>query len=112
MRFQFSLATLLVCITVLAVVSAVCVKVRVADPTYLIVAGERVYIPPGKLLAAGEASILYRSPTAPEIAWRLALCGPASVAATLGVLCIGRRVLARFKFAESPPGPRFAEPIG
>src|SRR5262245_30179473 len=83
MRLQFSLATLLVCITVLAVVCAVCVKVTVRDfgPTHIGTYGAQMY------------NVIDRPPTASEIAQRLALWGPASIAATLGVLWIGRRVL-------------------
>src|SRR5262245_49346185 len=87
MRLQFSLATLLVCITVLAVVCAVCVAVHVRE----IVHGPTYYS--GKPIYTWDE--IERLPNAAEIVQRLAFWGPASLAVTLGVLWIGRRVLGR-----------------
>ena len=83
MRLQFSLATLFICTTVLAMVCAVCVAVPARDSVSLQVK-DRVKIVYGK-------HAFIRPLTTSEIAQRLAIFGPASVAAALVVLWIGRR---------------------
>ena len=93
MKFQFSLATLLICMTVLAVVCAICVKVDVV---------EQVAPQPGTLRAKFKNAMqtVVRHPTAPEVAWRMAMWGTPAIAATLAVLWIVRRVKS-----HAPSGP-------
>jgi hypothetical protein len=81
---QFSLALLLVLITVLAVDLAACRAIKVYD-TY------EVEIP--KNVGSDIVNIpYYRKPVAVDIARRFAWSGPASLAATLGALWIVRRL--------------------
>lgn len=90
MKLQFSLATLLVCVTALAVVGGIAVEVPVRRIfCYEPVAG------PGP-----TEFIDYKPPTASEIAQRLELWWPASIAVTLGVLWAVRG------FPHQPTKPR------
>jgi hypothetical protein len=92
MRFQFSLATLLVCITVLAVVAAISIKIPVSgrelipDPVPF---GLEVWFP------------FSRPPKLVDIALRMALWGPVAVTATLAVLWAIRRL--KFRRENGPP---------
>jgi len=85
MRFQFSLATLLVFMTVLAVVCAVCVQQPVREEKVI----ETSIFPKAFL------RVTSRRPTAQEIASRLALWEPLSMAATLGTLWSIRHLKSR-----------------
>ena len=83
MKLQFSLATLLICMTVLAVVCAISIKIpainMVIDPDPF----SSGFVP------------FSRPPTLSEIAIRLAVWGPTTIAATLGVLWTFRRLKSR-----------------
>jgi hypothetical protein len=87
MRFQFSLATLLICTTVLAVVSAWCVQLPVRE--------ERIIEIASHLFPEPIHVVRSRRPTAQEIARRLAIWGPISVVGTLAGLWIVRRLKSR-----------------
>ncbi len=83
MKLQFSLATLLVCVTVLAVTFAICkqVPVFIKDP----------FGPP---LTNTDYS-QYFPPSMETIAWRFAWAGPLAIAGTLAVLWAIRRLKSR-----------------
>jgi hypothetical protein len=86
MKLQFSLTTLLVCVTVLAVLCVVCVQIPVVKPHHFTIMGQPMYI----LTGAGEYAD--RPPTTSEIFQRLAIVVPLSIAATLAVLWTIRRL--------------------
>src|SRR5262245_62964329 len=96
MKLQFSLATLLVCITVLAVVCGLAISITVE---------KKAQWPSRSKLEWGAVSGYYygpaievvyqEKPTATQITHRLALWGPVSLVATLGVPWIGRRVMTQ-----------------
>ena len=88
MKLQFSLATLLVCVTVLAVVAAVAAKVPVQASGLEISWYDGTYD---------------RPPNAAELASRLAWSWPLALAATLGVLWAIRRLKSR-RHTEPPVG--------
>jgi hypothetical protein len=77
MKLRFSLATLLICVTVLAIVAAICAQVPVTEPPRLVWG-----LFSGDMILADSA----RPPTIGEIVLRLGLWGPVSVAAVLFVL--------------------------
>ena len=79
MKLQFSLATLLVCMTVMAVVAAVCSRYPIVD------------YPGG----------IPRTPIWSESAVRLAVFWPPSVVATFGLVPIVRRLKSR-RHTEPP----------
>jgi hypothetical protein len=104
MKLQFSLATLLVCMTALAVVCALSISIPVNEN------------PPSRLYRDGKGSIreesvnrtipvptdwkeieqrLTRNPNGRDVAWRMAVWGPLAIAATLGVLWTVRRLKPR-----------------
>jgi len=91
-KLQFSLATLLVCITVLAVVCAACVQVSVQDWEFRRISDHRAVLYPSAEVDQDGKKAFDRPPQVDEIARRLALWGPASIAATLGVLWIEPRL--------------------
>ena len=93
MKLQFSLATLLVCVTVLAVVCADAIEMPV-----LVERQSSSYV--GGITLP---SSFKRPPDDIDIAWRMALWGPSSVAATLGVLWSIRRLKSR-RHTEPPVG--------
>ena len=95
MRFQFSLATLLVCLTVLEVVCAASVAIPIDE----IVQGP-VYLIPKPVY---ESTEITRTPTVVEIVRRIAVWGPLTVAGTLGVLWTVRR-LKSGRHTEPPVG--------
>jgi hypothetical protein len=88
MKLQFSLATMLVCVTVLAVVCVLAIRLKVHQPE----------MPTGVYSLSGQSAEELvipandHSPAPSEAAKRLALWGPLSVAATLGALWAIRRV--------------------
>jgi hypothetical protein len=88
MKLQFSLATLLVCMTVLAVVAAVAAKMPVQASGLEISWYDGTYD---------------RPPNAAELASRLAWSWPLAIAATLGVLWTIRRLKSR-RHNEQPVG--------
>jgi hypothetical protein len=96
MKLQFSLATLLVCMTVLGVVTAISVALPVHQ---LVKANESAQIGfhNGKPVFAfwDTDHALVRSATGIDIAWRLALWGPLAVGSILGVLWAIRRLKSR-----------------
>src|SRR5262245_50845281 len=85
MKLQFSLATLMVCVTVLAAVSAAAVSVKVHEPK-----AERVF----ELLGASLWNVVEvpRAPNSSEILWREIAWGLPSVGTTLALLWIIRRL--------------------
>jgi hypothetical protein len=91
MKLQFSLATLLVCTTVLAVVCAAAVSVPVHETEIRPVL--HLYLVPGP--HPTDMIETHRPPTASEIATRLAWAGPLSIAATLVALLFIRRLKSR-----------------
>jgi uncharacterized membrane protein len=89
LKLQFSLATLLVCVTVMAVVCGVCLQIPVMKPHHFTIAGQPMYL----LTDSGEYA--NQPPTTSEIVQRLAIWVPTSIAATLAVQwSIGRLNLA------------------
>jgi hypothetical protein len=95
MKLQFSLATLLVCMTVLAVVCAIAISMPVRETTKIEFTTQRT-TPEGKpVIELSERISESHSPTAENIAWRVGLWGTSAVAATLGVLWAIRRLKSR-----------------
>jgi len=95
MKLQFSLTTLLVCMTVLAVVCAA----SIAIPMREVVQGP-VYLIPKPVY---ESTEITRSPTVAETVRRIAIWSPAAIAGTLAGLCIVRRLKSR-RHTEPPVG--------
>jgi hypothetical protein len=96
MKLQFSLATLLVCMTVLAVVCAVAIEMPVFVERQSSIFDLATTLPSGIRTAAFKDSYSFkRPPDGIDIAWRLALWGPSAIAATLGVLWAIRRLKSR-----------------
>src|SRR5262249_30243724 len=95
MKLQFSLATLLVCITVQAVVAAICAQIRVTDTSEII--RQLRLAPSGTRFTQFDVPIelVRRPPTIGEIALRLGFWGPVSAVATLSVVWIVRRLRRR-----------------
>ncbi len=87
MKLQFSLATLLVCMTALAVASYLSVRLEVLETMHFISSDTSVY--------EGHWEPIYRKPMAREIAWRMAWAGPLAIAATLSLLWAIRRLKSR-----------------
>jgi hypothetical protein len=90
MKFRFSLSTLLICLTVLAVVCIACAKIDVVERGY----------PPNSLRGRFRVSnkttaTFVRKPTTAEAAWRMAWSGPVAVSATVASLWLIRRIRAR-----------------
>jgi len=77
MKLQFSLATLLVCTTVLAVVCAIAMRIGVYEADL----SKAVRLSP----TVSRYPYLYRPPNATEIATRLAWSAPLAILLTLGV---------------------------
>ncbi len=97
MRFQFSLATLLVCMTVLAVVCGLAAIIPVHDPLPVRFEND----PAGKRIIVWDGEI--RRPYANEITWRIATWGSESVIAALIVLAaVG--ILKSRRHTEPPVG--------
>ena len=94
MKLQFSLATLLVCMTVLAVVCCMCAKMQV----HLDV--DTVETINGKTYPLRYTD--NRPPTENEFVLRLMWAAPLSIAATLGTLWAIRRLKSRCH--TEPPG--------
>src|SRR5262245_46999711 len=85
MKVQFSLATLLIITTVLAIVCAVCVALPVRAELYRSL--ELINPPKGEVEIRTEGRLVvyeyHRPPTASEIAIRLSIFGPLAIAAVL-----------------------------
>jgi hypothetical protein len=110
MKLQFSLATLLICMSVLAVVVAVGMKVPVQDievswvqKPYPLPAGDIHKVQHSKNNMWEVTAGIKRSPNAAELAVRLAWSWPLAIAATLGVLWAIRRLKSR-RHTEPPVG--------
>jgi hypothetical protein len=88
MKLQFSLATLLICMTVLAVVAAICSRVLITE-TLL----PNPFQTPNPFEPDGP--LISRPPTVGEIALRMSLWGPASIVVSLGALWVVRRFRTR-----------------
>jgi hypothetical protein len=103
MKLQFSLATLLVCMTVLAVVCAASIALPVSEwqPSPASVRGRAAMMPDGATLTVFYR--LTRPPNGADVAWRMALWGIPAVAATLGVPWTIRRLKSR-RHTEPPVG--------
>jgi hypothetical protein len=95
MKLQFSLATLLACMTVLAVVCAACAMV----PVHQSVGGS--YTIAG--IIHTDISEWDDSPEVNDVLRRFSIWSPLSVAATLGVLWAVRRLKSR-RHTEPPVG--------
>ena len=102
MKLQFSLATLLVCVTVLAVVCAIAAFVPVHESR---VYGMRASLSPNGIATITfiDAEFLNRSPTELEIVCRNLIWGPPSIAGILAVLWSIRRLKSR-RHTEPPGG--------
>jgi hypothetical protein len=98
MKLQFSLATLLVCVSVLAVACMICANKPVHDvetwhrsfmATKMDLSGTQIPV-------SIDDTIEYtRKPTINELALRLAWVAPLSIATTLGTLLAIRRLKSR-----------------
>jgi hypothetical protein len=97
MRFQFSLATLLVCMTELGVVGAVAIRMRVVVVEVL--HSTPTYIPPGRPVSITPVKTTFttreRPPTSTEVAVRFATWGTPAIVATLAVLWAIRHLKSR-----------------
>jgi hypothetical protein len=101
MKLQFSLATLLVCMTVLAVVCAS----AVIDPVY-----ERTILRShGGMNDVPSVQEVGHLPNPSEIAWRLAISVPLSMAITLAVLWLIRQLKSRRE--DGPPQSDRMQPL-
>ena len=93
MKLQFSLATLLVCVTVLAVVCALAVALPVNERT--------ISKTPGRSLAPDGLPVTYEmihyrhKPTPWEVTARTALWGSPAIVLTLGLAWAIRRLKSR-----------------
>jgi hypothetical protein len=98
MKLQFSLATLLVCIPMLAVVCAVAVALPVQQTFYFASTGNEGPLPVGyfRYPTKTDAVQYLRPPNLSEIAWRLAVWGPLAFATTTPLaLWLIRRLKSR-----------------
>ena len=102
MKLQFSLATLLVCMTVLAVVAAISARMPVWELLAEWLNPPR-FAPGGTVYQAINRSYWERPPHGAEIVLRLAIWGPVAIAATLGVLWTIRRLKSR-RHTDPPVG--------
>jgi hypothetical protein len=101
LKLQFSLATLLVCTTVLAVVCAVAVKMPVYVERQSTSFIRKTTLPNGITTATFKDSFsLNRPPDGIDIAWRLAIWGPLAIAGTLAGLWIVRRLKSRHEIEQ------------
>jgi hypothetical protein len=107
MKPQFSLATLLVCLTMLGVVCAISIGLPVF--TSHTTSSTTVFYKNGKpdyqnqIAGASKTITESRPPTDQEIVKRMAWAGPLAIIATLGALWAIRRVKSR-RHAEPPGG--------
>ena len=95
MKLQFSLATLLIGLTVLAVVIAISAKI----PVWLSV--HRVTYENGLYTSYADMVLVPKSPKLNDILWRSAFFGMPAIVASLGVLWAVRRLKSR-RHAEPP----------
>ena len=112
MKLQFSLTTLLVCMTVLAVVTAISIFIPTNErpKSRLFRAGNdrmvEVSVNWPRLVPRGYEEIDQRltgAPNGQDIAWRLAWAAPLSIAGTLSALSAIRRLKSR-RHTEPPVG--------
>ena len=101
MKLQFSLATLLVFMTVLAVVCSLAVEIDIAETRIIFIAGSMIR--PADTWEHQRCEIIHRSPTALETIERIFMWGIPSIAATLGILSTIRRLKSR-RHTEQPVG--------
>ena len=103
MKPQFSLATLLVCMTVLTVVAAASMRVPVYEKTQELIPG--LGLPSNPTSIHQSIVIVYdkHPATGIDIGLRMAIWGPLAIAATLGVLWTIRRLKSR-RHTEPPVG--------
>ena len=87
MKLQFSLATLLVCVTVLAVVCSIAGRIKVHQP-----AVTRSIVVSGSNISGTFRPARDRPPITSEVAERVALWGIPSIATTLAILWLIRRL--------------------
>ena len=102
MKLQFSLATLLVCTTVLGVVCAFAISCPVNDTEIFV----KKYSDPhtfDRIQTLKFIRRFTRTPDFREFAWRMAIWGSPAVAATVGTLWTIRRLNSR-RHTEPPVG--------
>ena len=113
MKLQFSLATLLVCMTVLAVVTAVSIAIPINEnpKSRLYRAGNdrivEVSVNWPRPVPRGFKEIdqrLTRAPNGEELAWRIMLWAPMSMFATFAMLWTIRRLKSRLQSPLHPSG--------
>ena len=94
MKLEFSLATLLVCMTVLAVVAAIAALMPVRESR---VSGMRVILPQNGATGVmfNDEGVFNRPPTGEDIVARNTIFAPPAIAAPLGVLWAIRRLKSR-----------------
>ena len=103
MKLQFSLATLLVCVTVLAVVCGLAVAIPVHDPKLVQEPGS-IQGSDGYLHTVLLTHFVKRhTATASDVIWRCFVWGPASLAMTVSALWLIRRLKSR-RHTEPPVG--------
>jgi hypothetical protein len=95
MKLQFSLATLLVCMTVLAVACAVAVSVPVYEKSFVRISGSYPNFGGGSATAFETVDTDRHPPTAKPVVRRLSWSAPLALTVTLGVLWIIRRLKSR-----------------
>jgi hypothetical protein len=101
MKLQFSLATLLVCLTVPAVVCALAVEIDVAETRINFTAGS--IMRPTDSWEHQRIAIIHRPPTALEMIERIFMWGIPALITTLAVLWSIRRLKSR-RHTEPPVG--------
>jgi hypothetical protein len=105
MKLQFSLATLLVCMTVLAIVLEVSIREPVYEfesiqPDVRLVSGKHY---PPRFVPHPLATFWVHDPGIGDVLFRVAWAGPIAIAVTLGALWAVRRLKSRRHF-EPPVG--------
>ncbi len=100
MKLQFSLATLLVCMTVLAVACIASVTIPIYEK---LDTNRHVPIVEGGIYIVGWTRSDRHRPTREDIAWRSVVWGPAAIAGTVVVLWAIRRLKSR-RHTEPPVG--------
>ena len=94
MKLQFSLATLLVCMTIAAILICACVRWPVTDIDNLRLDSWQ---------SGKPYPIISRTPTVSEVAMRLAWTVPPAIATTIAVMWLFRRLKSR-RHTEPPVG--------
>ena len=94
MKLQFTLASTLITIAVLAIVLSYCINIPIIKPT--------TYMD-SRYGSVHELHNIARNPTSKEIWWRFVRSGPPAFATTLAVLWAIRRLKSR-RHTELPIG--------